>query len=103
MAIACEGWWSDTAGRQGWIGPARARLLDENSTSAVDRCHGGNDFQRPDLRSRASARSEDQWGSRAVAACDRSGREKNDQIDDAALETAQGKRGVGAGKFTLGA
>src|SRR5712675_1773207 len=55
--------WPDTTGRQGWIDPTRAGLLDEDSTPALDRSDGSDDLQRLDLRSSASARHPDQGGS----------------------------------------
>jgi hypothetical protein len=36
--------WPDTTGRQGWIDPTRAGLLDEDSAPAVDRGHGSDDL-----------------------------------------------------------
>jgi hypothetical protein len=55
--------WPDTTGRQGWIDPTRAGLLDEDSALAVDRGDGSDDLQRLDLRSSASTRHPDQGGS----------------------------------------
>ena len=37
------------------VDPARVGLLDEDFASTVDRCDGGDDLQRLDLRSPASA------------------------------------------------
>src|ERR1700753_1978851 len=52
--------WPDTAGRQDRIDPTRAGLLEEDSALAVDRYDGGDDLQRLDLGSPASARHADQ-------------------------------------------
>src|SRR5258705_7865120 len=68
--------WSSAAGRPSWLDPTRVGLLDEDSAPAVDRCDGGDDLQRLDLRSPASACRADQGGSPADAASDRSGQEE---------------------------
>src|ERR1700758_1132619 len=68
--------WPDTTGRQGWIDPTRAGRLDEDTASAMECCHGGDDLQRLDLRSSASARRPDQGGSSVDAASDCSGQEE---------------------------
>jgi hypothetical protein len=36
--------WPDTTGRQGWIDPTRAGQLDEDTASAMECCHGGDDL-----------------------------------------------------------
>jgi hypothetical protein len=63
------------------VDPTRAGLLDEDSAPAVDRGDGGDDLQRLDLRSSASARHQIKVAHplmlRAIAAA----KKKNDQID----------------------
>src|SRR5207247_11398738 len=48
---------SGSPGRQGWGNAMRTRRLDKDSSSALDRGHGSNDFPRLALRSSAPARS----------------------------------------------
>ena len=67
--------WADPTGRQGWIDPMRAGLLDEDSAPAVDRGDGSDDLQRLDLRSSASA-CHPIGGSPVDAASDCSGQEE---------------------------
>ena len=73
--------WADPTGRQGWIDPTRAGLLDEDSAPAVDRGDGSDDLQWLDLRSSASAchpiKVAHPLMLRAIAAA----KKKNDQID----------------------
>src|SRR6266581_8717572 len=66
---------NDVSGRvqqEGKIGstPTRVGLLDEDSAPAVDRCDGGDDLQRLDLRSPAAACHPDQGGTSIDAARD---------------------------------
>src|SRR4029077_13418094 len=74
----CE--WSGPARRPDRSNAMRTRRLDEDSPSTMDGSHGGNDFQRLDLRSSAATRSAGEGGASVDAARHRSGQEE-DRID----------------------
>ena len=84
--------WADPTGRQGWIDPMRAGLLDEDSAPAVDRGDGSDDLQWLDLRSSASAchpiKVAHPLMLRAIAAA----KKKNDQIDARKIADCMGLR-----------
>src|SRR5437773_81571 len=67
---------SGSPGRQGWGNAMGTRRLDKDSSSALDRGDGSNDFHRLDLRSPTSTRAAGEGSASADAARHRCGQEE---------------------------
>src|SRR5436190_21632546 len=67
---------SGSPGRQGWGNAMGTRRLDKDSSSALDRGDGSNDFHRLDLRSPTSTREAGEGSASDDAARNRCGQEE---------------------------
>jgi hypothetical protein len=78
--------------------PTRAGQVDENAASALDGGDGGDDLQRLDLRSSASASCPAQSGSSVDAAsdCSAQGEERPDRCRKPARTRGRGARDLGS-------